>query len=183
MFQSPFHISISLSLSYILGNFFHLPFTIFSCLQSAIFYCVVNVNNWIFHFSEVLSVLFQICSFFIVLSVSLSYSSYLISLSSEAANLLLVGLLTGSTWMVSSVFWNLKRLLHLWTSWGLGWSHIPQEPILVLLLPNILGPLFILTSWHGDYRTRSVMHILNPEPLIRADLQLHILRAETYPPF
>ena len=26
------------------------------------------------------------------------------------------------------------------------------------------------------------MHILNPEPLIRADLQLHILRAETYPP-
>lgn len=35
--SSPFHISISLSLSYNLGNFFQLLFTIFSSLQSAIY--------------------------------------------------------------------------------------------------------------------------------------------------
>lgn len=70
---------------------------------------------------------------------------------------------------------------------GLGWSHIPLRTILVLLLPSIqvsrnLGTLFILTSWHRGYGTRSVMYTLNPEPIIRDDLQSYILRGEIYPP-
>lgn len=169
------------------SSFYSLFLAVFNLLF--IVYCVLNVNNCIFHFSEVLSVLFQIC-FSIVLSMSLSHSSSLISLSSEVARdliLLFVGLLSHSWWTVSS------QCFEIWRGFICG---NPRRPRLKSHPPkNNLG--FASAKYPGIQEPRNTFHInfltwrlwdkicnvhFKPWTYNKGRLQSYILRGETYPP-
>lgn len=139
-----------------------------------------------FYLYEAMLVLFQICFFLVLYTSSIILNNLIVYLTrSQVAGdvlLLCVNLLTHSCWIVFSCVLKPEGALSVEILWGLGLlSHLQEQSWFCFFqVSRSLGLLFILTSWHRGYRTRSVMYIWTLN-LCERQTYSYIFLGETFP--